>query len=157
MHGSSNFVAVRDISAGEAITISYGHKPSIRFLTDYGFVLPRNPHDFAELAANKAQLIGFFDLHAHREAGSEEEERGTREMMGAVIDRVVAEVAGIAEYLRERGAMADRDDASPQFDVSGDKPFAVWGSGAVDPRALAVLAALWHIFYHQRGNFQEAG
>ena len=149
---SSNFVAVRDIRAGEAITISYGLKPSIRFLTDYGFVLPRNLHDFIELAGSKAQLMAYFDLHAQREAGSEEEERGTREMMGAVIDRVEEEVAGIVEYLRERGALESRDDSGPQYDLSGDKPFAVWGSGGVDPRALAALSALWHIFYHQQGK-----
>ena len=38
---------------------------------------------------------------------------------------------------------------SPQYDLSDDKPLAVWADGGVDPRALGGLAALWHTMVHQ--------
>ena len=47
--GALSMVTTREITAGEAILISYGNLPNDFLLLDYGFIIPDNPYDTVQL------------------------------------------------------------------------------------------------------------
>jgi len=47
--GGAALRAARDLAPGAALALDYGALPNDFFLLDYGFVVPDNPHDYAEL------------------------------------------------------------------------------------------------------------
>lgn len=47
--GAFTVHTTREYAAGEQLCINYGHHSNVRLLRNYGFALPNNPHDVAEL------------------------------------------------------------------------------------------------------------
>ena len=69
--GSSSFIAIRDITAGEPLTYSYGPLSNQALLLGYGFVLQDNPRDRVDLLQGREEVAALFDSHAQLGGGRE--------------------------------------------------------------------------------------
>ena len=150
--------AVRAIAAGEALTFSYGTKPNALLLMNYGFLMEGNPYDSTILAGTAADLASMVLalMQAGQQAGvgaggGADGEEDTRQWLEGVGERAIEAV----QRAREAASLSEdwaQWSFSPQFHIEDNEPFAVFGNGAVDPRALAALTAMWHALLFGQGR-----
>ena len=83
--------------------------------------------------------------------GGADGEEDTRQWLEGVGERAIEAV----QRAREAASLSEdwaQWSFSPQFHIEDNEPFAVFGNGAVDPRALAALTAMWHALLFGQGR-----
>ena len=166
--GSLEFIALDAIRRGDALCFSYGLKPNYELLTSYGFLLEDNPHDSLVIAGTVEELVSLFLRHANNgnsrstssnSIGSSSSSSSSsnkmwqeRSKLQRVASRAVQEVMIARKQLEASEEWRDMQASGPQVHIGEQSPMAVFGSGAVDARALAGLTAMWHTVQRQRGE-----
>lgn len=129
------FRAELDIPANSTLLTNYGAKPTDEFLLSYGFVPEYNQHDHVPLFFNMDEILAFFGntVTPNGEFFVEAEEWAVR--VADEIETRVEEVAPSGEESVIR--------LSLQYSFDG-ATYYVWPKGLVEPRLIAIFAALWH-------------
>ena len=130
--------------------LSYDFKDSTYLLLNHGFVSHRNPYDHLALGKPTVDdLYSLFERSSRWRAANEDEDRHLRALMVGVLEGNSEEVP-LAKGRWEAQPQWGRVEAdSPQYDLSDDKPLAVWADGGVDPRLIANLMGLQQYVHHR--------
>ena len=137
-------------------SLSFLHLPSFDFkdtthiLLTHGFVPHRNRYD--QLALGNATADNFYSLFERSsrfKAASEDDDRHFRAIMVGVLEGMGEEVHLAKGRWEVQPQWRFKEADSPQYDLSDEKPLAVWADGGVDPRLIANLMGLRNYVHHR--------
>lgn len=127
--------AVRDILAGEEVTLSYGERSNDDFFLYYGFVPPRNPHDIVALFKDKAEAIEWAMMTTSEEHSMDLEE------MSILLQKALK---SIEDNNNELSSSIDRMEEMDSMKLQKEHDLIKLQSGGrVDERLLLVLETLY--------------
>jgi hypothetical protein len=129
--------ATRDLPAGAELLLSYGERSNEEFLVFYGFVPPRNPHDYYAIFPSVEESVAWW-VARYGEAGLSEEAKA--EAAAAALAAAAAEEGG--DLAAGSAALAGLEAGEAAW-VAEERAAARLGSGGrLDARLGAAFAAL---------------
>lgn len=148
--------AVANIKRGKPLHISYGPMWNEKFVLPYGFVPPGpNPYDAVHLFTAWEDVVA---LYLRAAAGADmDHDPANHEAKKARAVAIKAKNA-VDDVGFVTGNQADRIPVpGPELDYSEKlSGFAVWPDAHVEPRLLAMLAAMWHVDnHHEELDYEE--
>lgn len=129
--------AVRDIAAGEEVTLSYGERSNDDFFLYYGFIPPRNPHDNVILHENIEDALEW-NLQSLRNDNISEELllRGQN-----AVTEIMAKF-GSNDMTEEENAITAMDSIDSKRILEEKQRISMSSGGRVDERLLVLLETL---------------